>query len=56
LVEEFTGQAFEYVEWLNVYEKEYQADPKAWDVKPETRALADICLTLFNAHEFAFVY
>ncbi len=56
LVEEFTGQAFEYVEWLNVYEKEYQADPKAWDAKPETRALADICLTLFNAHEFAFVY
>ncbi len=55
LVEEFTGEPFEYEEWLPVYE-EYRPDVQAWDVGPETRALADLCLLLFNSHEFAYVY
>ncbi len=56
LVEEFSGLAFEYNEWLNVYDTEYISDKKAWDVSPETRALADMCLVIFNAHEFVYVY
>ena len=56
VVEEFSGQAFDYTEWLNVYDGQYVPDRKAWDVKPETRALADLCMVLFNAHEFVFVY
>ena len=55
LVEEFTGEPFEYEEWLPVYE-DYRPDRKAWEVGPETRALADFCLLLFNANEFAYVY
>ena len=55
LVEEFTGAPFEYVEWLPVYEN-YQPDTRAWDISPETRALADLCLLLLNANEFAYVY
>ena len=55
LVEEFTGDPFEYEEWLPVYER-YTADIGAWQVSPSTRALADLCLLLFNANEFAYVY
>ena len=55
LVEEFTGAPFEYEEWLPVYE-DYQQDTRAWDVGPTTRALADLCLLLFNSNEFAYVY
>ncbi len=55
LVEEFTGDPFEYEEWLPAYE-DYQADARPWDVSPETRALADLCLLLLNANEFAYVY
>ncbi len=56
VVEEFSGLAFEYEEWLNVYATEYVPDKKAWDVSPETRALADLCMIIFNAHEFVYVY
>ncbi len=55
LVEEFTGDPFEYEEWLPVYER-YTPDLGAWDVPPATRALADFCLLLFNSNEFAYVY
>lgn len=55
LVEEFTGEPFEYEEWLPAYEA-YRPDKKAWEVDPETRALADFCLLLFNANEFVYVY
>ena len=55
LVEEFTGNPFEYEEILPVFEN-YVADKKAADVSAETRALADLCLALFNSHEFVFVY
>ncbi len=55
LVEEFTGDPFEYEEWLAGYE-DFQPDTQPWEVSPETRALADLCLLVFNANEFAYVY
>ena len=55
LVEEFTGAPFEYEEWLSAYE-EYTQDTRPWDVAPKTRALADLCLLLFNSNELAYVY
>jgi len=55
LVEEFTGQPFEYEEWLPVFE-DYVSDVKPWEVEPSTRALADLCLLLFNSNEFSYVY
>ena len=54
LVEEFSGDTFEYEEILPVFE-DYQADLQAAEVDPETRALADVCLLLFNTNEFAYV-
>ena len=55
MFEEMTGEPFEYTERLDVYE-DYVPHPKPWDVGPETRALADLCLVLFNANEFIYVY
>ncbi len=55
LVEEFTGEPFEFIEKLNVYE-DYVPDDKPWTVDAETRALADVCLLLLNSNEFLFVY
>ncbi len=55
LVEEFSGKVFEYQEWLAVFEA-YEADAKPDSVSPETRALADMCLLLFNSNEFVYVY
>ena len=55
LVEEFSGDSFEYEEILPYFE-DYQPDKKASDVDAETRALADVCMLLFNANEFVFVY
>ncbi|MFT5095812.1 MAG: hypothetical protein ACI93T_004671, partial [Porticoccaceae bacterium] len=55
LVEEFTGEPFEFIEKLNVYE-DYIPDAKPWTVDADTRALADVCLLLLNSNEFLFVY
>ncbi len=55
LVEEFTGEPFEFIEKLNVYE-DYVPDAKPWTVGADTRALADVCLLLFNSSEFIYVY
>ena len=55
MFEEMTGEAFEFVEKLDVYE-DYVPDLKPWDVQAETRALADLCLVLFNSNEFIYVY
>lgn len=55
LVEEFSGQPFEYQEILPVFE-DYLPDTQASDVSPETRALADFCLLIFNSHEFVYSY
>ncbi|WP_253158894.1 PSD1 and planctomycete cytochrome C domain-containing protein [Stieleria tagensis] len=54
LVEEFSGNVFEYEEILPVFEH-YQQDKKAADVSPQTRALADMCLLLWNTNEFMYV-
>ena len=53
--EEFSGKPFEYKEILPVFEN-YLSDKKASDVSAETRALADLCLMLFNSNEFMYVY
>lgn len=55
LVEEFTGKPFTYVEKLNRFE-DYVPDTKPWEVSAETRALADLCILLFNSNEFVYVY
>lgn len=55
LVEEFSGQTFEYEEILPAFEH-YTPDKKAADVSSDTRALADVCLLLFNSHEFIHLY
>ncbi|MDG1893343.1 MAG: PSD1 and planctomycete cytochrome C domain-containing protein [Fuerstiella sp.] len=55
LVEEFTGQPFQFIELLNVY-NDYVPDAKPWTVSAETRALADVCLLLLNSNEFMYVY
>lgn len=55
LVEEFTGKPFEYIEKLPVFE-DYVPDPKPATVGETTRAMADVCLLLFNSNEFAYVY
>ena len=55
LVEENTGESFEYEEILPAF-KNYKADKKAHEVNHSTRALADLCLVLFNSNEFMYVY
>lgn len=54
LVEEFSGETFEYEEILPVFEN-YRPDIKPSVVAPDTRALADMCLLLFNTNEFIYV-
>jgi mono/diheme cytochrome c family protein len=54
LVEEFSGQPFEYTEILPVFEG-YQPDSKPGQVSADTRALADMCLLLLNTNEFLYV-
>ena len=55
LVEELTGKPFVFIEKLNVFE-DYVPDAKPWTVDADTRAMADICLLLFNSNEMLFVY
>ena len=54
-VEENTGEKFQFTERLEVFE-DFQPDKKLADVPPKTRALAEICLVLFNSNEFVYVY
>ncbi len=53
--EENTGEAYQYTERLETYE-DYIPDLQANDVDIKTRALADICLVLFNSNEFVYIY
>ena len=55
LVEELSGKTFSYEEILPGYE-DYTPDRKPADVPPETRALADLALLLFNSNEFLYIY
>jgi len=54
-VEENTGEPFSFTERIDAFE-DFVPDPKLADVDPETRGLAELCLVLFNANEFAYVY
>lgn len=54
-VEENTGERFQFIEHLDFY-KDFVPDTKPYEVDARTRALADICLVLFNTNEFAYVY
>ena len=55
VVEELSGEAVNYVERLDIYE-DFIADTDPADVSPETRALADVCLLLFNSNQFVYIY
>lgn len=54
-VEENTGERFSFLEVLDS-QQDFIADLKLADVDLETRALADICLVIFNTNEFIFIY
>jgi mono/diheme cytochrome c family protein len=54
-VEENTGEKFTFVEPLHAC-ADFVADLQPADVDAETRGLADVCLVLFNANEFLYVY
>jgi len=54
-VEENTGEKFRFTEKLHAY-SDFVPDLKASDLDAETRALAEVCLVLFNSNEFAYLY
>ena len=54
-VEENTGEKFTFTEKLEAY-AEFVPDLQPAAVDARTRALADVCLVLFNANEFSYVY
>ena len=54
-VEENTGEKFTFVEPLESA-ADFIPDRQLADVPPETRGLAELCLVLLNANEFAYVY
>jgi mono/diheme cytochrome c family protein len=54
MVEEMTGEEFEWDEELDAM-RDYRRDLQPWDAAPQTRALADVCLVLFNSNEFLYV-
>ncbi len=53
--DENTGEPFEFTERLFVYE-DYVPDLQPHEVDARTRGLAELCLVLLNANEFAYVY
>jgi mono/diheme cytochrome c family protein len=55
MVGEMTGATTEWDEALDIFSGPFIADPKPWDVGPETRALSALCLVLFNSNEFLYV-
>jgi hypothetical protein len=54
-VDELSGERFLFVEQLDVY-GDFVPDLKPGDVDARTRGLAELCLVLFNANEFIYVY
>jgi hypothetical protein len=53
-VEENTGERFAFTERLRAA-ADFQPDLAPADVPLRTRALADVCLVLFNGNEFTHV-
>ncbi len=57
MTEEMTGEDFSWVERLDIYaHPKYVPDLQPADVTAEVRALAEVCLVLFNSNEFIYVY
>ena len=54
-VDELSGEPFTFTEPLEIYE-DYVPDLQPDEVDARTRALADVCLVLLNANEFAYAY
>ena len=54
-VEENTGETFTFTERLHAH-ADFVPDLASADCDARTRALADVCLVLFNTNEFAYVY
>jgi hypothetical protein len=53
MIEEFTGEMVRWQEELPL--DNYERDLMPWDVGPEVRALAEVCLVLMNSNEFLYV-
>jgi len=53
-VEENTGEKFTFIERLYAYD-DFVPDLRLEETTAEARALADVCLVLFNTNEFAYV-
>jgi hypothetical protein len=54
-VEENTGEKFSFHEKLHAY-ADFVPDLQPGSMSPHVRALADVCLALFNSDEFCYVY
>jgi hypothetical protein len=54
-IEENTGERFTFAETLYA-SRDFVPDLQPTDVDRHVRALADVCLALFNASEFSYVY
>jgi hypothetical protein len=55
LVEEFSGEPFTFTEKLDMYQ-DFIPDALPSEQSAETRALADVCLLIFNTNELIFLY
>ncbi len=54
MIEEMTGLKFRWQELLDIHQN-HIPDRSDADLEPQTRALADICLVLYNSHAFVNV-
>ena len=54
MIEEFTGEIVRWDEELDLM-KRYVRDLQPCDAAPGTRALAEVCLVLFNSNEFLYL-
>jgi mono/diheme cytochrome c family protein len=54
MVEELTGETVEWEEELPGMDQ-YKRDLMPWEVEPETRAFAEVCLALLNSNEFLYL-
>jgi hypothetical protein len=54
MVEELTGEMVYWDEDLSLL-ADYERDLLPWQVEPEVRSLADVCLVLLNSNEFLYV-
>ncbi len=55
MIDEQTGKPFRWQEKLH-WLLDYERDQMPWEVTPQTRGLAELCLVLLNSNEFVYVY